>query len=116
MTANPAPHIHKAPDTQQALDLLTELEERLSRLKDWQKDNENHLARIQEETLWLTQQHTEVEAQSARLKTQQQQLQEQNARLIERERTLKDEAATLEQRRELIEEQGAQLTQGQAAL
>jgi len=76
------------PDTDQVLGLVSELEERLGRLKDWQKDHDRQVERFAEHA-------SRVEGQRAELERFKQRLDEERADLLDRQDALAAKAATV---------------------
>ncbi len=137
MTEHEAPNLPKAPDTQQAENLIGELEERLSQLKSWQQESDQHFAQLQEHTRRLDEQRAEIEQQrqeiaaqrhhvdqqreafdeqQAQLQARQQQLSEQEDRLNAERQDFNQQQAELEQQRRQLDEARGGIEDDQAEL
>ena len=116
MSSNETPQLPKAPDPQRVVGLLDELEERLSQLKNWQRESGEHFEQIQQQAQELDHRRSNLEQRSEKLDRLQEQVTDARRQLGQQSTDLEQQQNDLESRRqkiafqqEALEEQSSRL-------
>ena len=116
MSSNETPQLPKAPDPQRVVGLLDELEERLSQLKNWQRESGEHFEQIQQQAQELDHRRSNLEQRSEKLDRLQEQVTDTRRQLGQQSTDLEQQQNDLESRRqkiafqqEALEEQSSRL-------
>jgi len=111
MSANQGTQFYGHPDTQQVLNLVAELEERLGKLKHWQQENEKHLQQVEHEAQVVQQRDVRLSLRNQRLHRLVQALHTRAHMLTAAERNLAQRQTHLAQQQAEFQQQQAKYQQ-----
>lgn len=102
MSSNESPQLPKAPDPQRVVGLLGELEDRLSQLKNWQRESGEHFEQIQQQAQELDHRRNNLEQRSEKLHRLQEQVTDARSQLGQQSTDLEQQQNDLVSRRQKI--------------